>query len=169
MPVEAVAAGHVHAHLPEEQPAEVHEHEACKNAQKGRDEQGGEHQREPRPDDSLRTEGGQPGPYQAAHESVGRTYGQRPQPGSDLPHACSEQSSDHQMRGGVGRVDDPTDGLGDSHPHDERTDEVEQGGETDGETGLESPRVDDGGDGVAAVVEAVQKIEEESDSHHCDQ
>ena len=94
----------------------------------------------------------------SAHSQVAISHTQAP-----------EQGGDHEMSGGVGRVDDSTDGLGDGHPHDERADEVEEGGETDGETGLERARVDDRGNGVAAVMKAVQKVEEERDSHYRDQ
>ena len=121
------------------------------------------------PVDAGRAESGEPRADQAADQRVRRTDRQRPPPGEDLPDYGPEQGRDDQVGGGVAGVDDPADGLGDRHAHDERADEVEDGREADGDLGFERPGVDDGGDGVAAVVEAVHQVEDESDRHDRDQ
>jgi len=65
--------------------------------------------------------------------------------------------------------DDPADGLGHRHSDHQRSDEVEDGGKRYSNLGLEGPGVDDGGDGVAAIVKAVEEIEEEGDCDYGDE
>ena len=118
------------------------------------------------PVDPGRPEGGQPGADEPSDQRVRGTHGQRPPPGEHLPHDGPEQRGDHEVGAGVAGLDDAADGLCHRDAHDQRADEVEDGREADGETGLEGPGVDDGRDGITAVVEAVHHVEDESDYHH---
>jgi hypothetical protein len=112
-----------------------------------------------------------------ADHGVGAGGGKAAPPGGEVPDDRGDQQrEDHGESGAFADLEDQfyrekrDDGVGDGAGAEQDADEVQNAGVDDGDVGLERMRVDDGGDGVRGVVEAVHELEREGDQQrHAEQ
>ena len=119
---------------------------------------------------------GEPHPEDGADHGVRAGDGQTAPPGEQVPKdGGDEQGEDHGEAGAGGDLEDELDreqrddGKGDRARARDDADEVPDAGPGDGDMRLKRVGVDDGGDGVGCVVEAVDELKAESDQKCCAQ
>ncbi len=105
-----------------------------------------------------------------ADHGVGARGGKTAIPGGEVPEdGRDEEGEDHGEAGACTDLEDELDrqqrddGEGNGARTGEHADEVPEAGPDDGDVRLERVRVDDGGNGVGGVVEAVDELKAERD------